>query len=49
MKELLCLLAALTLILTFVPACAEEQDPVMDNHRVFYEIFTGSFSDSVPT
>jgi glycosidase len=46
MKELLCLLAALTLILTFVPACAEESDPAWDNHRVFYEIFTGSFSDS---
>ena len=45
MKELLCLLAALAVILTIVPACAETPDTA-DNNRVFYEIFVGSFSDS---
>ena len=45
MKELLCFLTVLALILILVPGCAEEAD-ARDNHRVFYEIFVGSFSDS---
>ena len=45
MKELLCFLTVLALILLLAPVCAEEAD-AGDNHRVFYEIFVGSFSDS---
>ena len=54
MKEWLCLLAALALILILAPACAGGQEVItdntghdaQDNNRVFYEIFVGSFSDS---
>ena len=54
MKEWLCLMAALVMILILAPACAGGQDAitfhegwdVRDNNRVFYEIFVGSFSDS---
>ena len=45
MRELLCFLTVLAMILILVPGCAEETD-TRDNHRVFYEIFVGSFSDS---
>ena len=45
MKEMLCFLTVLALILMLVPGCAEEAG-TQDNHRVFYEIFVGSFSDS---
>ena len=51
MKRLLCVLAVLLLLA--VPALAEEnmaesreKAGANDNHRVFYEIFVGSFSDS---
>ena len=47
MKELLCLLTALALILVQIPVCAEAQgQDARDHNRVFYEIFVGSFSDS---
>ena len=47
MKELLCLLTALALILVQIPVCAEAQgQDAQDHNRVFYEIFVGSFSDS---
>ena len=46
MKKLLCLLGAAVLLATLSPVYAEGQQDMEDNHRVFYEIFVGSFSDS---
>ena len=48
MKRILSILLVL-IILILSTSCsgkAKEVDPIDDNYRVFYEIFTGSFSDS---
>ncbi|MBP5280249.1 MAG: alpha-amylase, partial [Erysipelotrichaceae bacterium] len=40
------LLTVLILILLVSGCQTKKKDPIDDNYRVFYEIFTGSFSDS---
>ncbi len=41
------LLVVMLMALCLLSGCTKkEKDPIADNYRVFYEIFTGSFSDS---
>ncbi len=46
MKKAICMLAALALTAAGIPAAMGETAGEADHHRVFYEIFVGSFSDS---
>lgn len=48
MKRIICIFLALIMLITIVGCQTgpKQVDPIDDNFRVFYEIFTGSFSDS---
>lgn len=48
MKRIICVLLVIS-VLIITCSCQKKEkqvDPINDNYRVFYEIFTGSFSDS---
>ena len=47
MRRLLSVILVIFILLLSFSSCSSKQvDPIDDNYRVFYEIFTGSFSDS---